>query len=518
MASWHELGECSALVNTSLVEPRAYQINIIKSAFSGKNTLVILPTGLGKTLIAVFAIANVLRSGKKALILAPTKPLSEQHHKSLEKLLNVDKDGILLLTGKTGSTKRLELERDAKVIAATPQTIANDLKAARMSLDDYGAVIFDECHRAVGKYAYMHIAEECKLKGVQLIGLTASPGSKKEKVDELVRALQIQQIEIRVSTDPDVAPYMMGKEITTIMLDKNKDIDTVLALLKPTIEEHLGNLYKYGLSPFRYFEKMPKGRLLEIGNNIKKLQARNYRFMAIFNYVYVLNLAHAYDLAATEGLYPFVSYMEKLRNKEQKSRAVQHILNNKSVVQATRAAEEALQRGSEHPKMFKAIELINQYYRGKSVIIFAQYRSTIKKLVDMLKSSGIEARAFVGKKEGFTNAHQEQAISDFRNGLFRVMVATSIAEEGLDIPSVDAVIFYEPVASEIRNIQRKGRAGRIRFGEVSILVTRNTKDEAYNMISILKEKRMRDLVLKIKSQLERGTYSAKNMENQKKLI
>ena len=72
-------------VNTSLVEPRAYQINIIRSAYSGKNTLVILPTGLGKTIIAVFAIAKALHEGKNALIVAPTKPLSEQHFQSLDK-------------------------------------------------------------------------------------------------------------------------------------------------------------------------------------------------------------------------------------------------------------------------------------------------------------------------------------------------------------------------------------------------------------------------------------------------
>jgi len=91
--------------------------------------------------------------------------------------------------------------------------------------------------------------------------------------------------------------------------------------------------------------------------------------------------------------------------------------------------------------MFKVVELLGDQYRGKSVIIFAQYRSTIKKLVDVLNRNGISARAFVGKKEGVTNVHQAQAIQDFRENKFKVLVATSIGEEGLDIPSVDAVIF-----------------------------------------------------------------------------
>ena len=110
------------------MEPRAYQINIIKSVDSGMNTLVILPTGLGKTLIAVFAIAKALHEGKSAILLAPTKPLSEQHYKTLSDLLNVDKDIVLLLTGALSGKKREELESHARVIAATPQTVANDLQ------------------------------------------------------------------------------------------------------------------------------------------------------------------------------------------------------------------------------------------------------------------------------------------------------------------------------------------------------------------------------------------------------
>ena len=102
-----------------------------------------------------------------------------------------------------------------------------------------------------------------------------------------------------------------------------------------------------------------------------------------------------------------------------------------------------------------------------------------------------------------TQENQKQVIQDFRNGAFRVLVATSIGEEGLDIPSVDAVVFYEPVPSEIRNIQRKGRAGRISYGEVVILVTKDTKDETYLMISRNREKRMREIVLRIKDTVER---------------
>lgn len=515
--SWSELAPYDRLVNTALVEPRAYQINIIKSVYSGRNTLVILPTGLGKTLIAVFAIANALHNGKKAVMLAPTKPLSEQHYKSLMDLLNINKEQILLLTGSISSKNRKELEFEAKVITATPQTFSNDLKKGQISLEDYGVVIFDETHRAAGKYAYTYIADEAKLRGVQLLGLTASPGSDRKKINLLIETLGIENIEIRISSDVDVEPYVMRKDINVLYVEKGRTVDEVRGLLKPLIEEHMRNLYSHGLSPFKDFETMPKGRLLAIGDSIRKIQAQNYKFMGLYNYVYVLNLTHAYDLVSTEGLYPFLHYMDSLEKRETKSRTVKNLLLNKSVVSAVKIAREAVERGEEHPKMFLISNLLQNELKASSVIIFAQFRSTTRRLTDILKGNSIEAREFVGKKDGVTQAQQHETIEAFRRGDFRVLVATSIGEEGLDIPSVDAVIFYEPIPSEIRNIQRKGRAGRMKFGQVMIIVAKKTKDETYLFISRLKEKRMKENVLKIKQSLDLGFRARKTNTGQQTL-
>ena len=151
--------------------------------------------------------------------------------------------------------------------------------------------------------------------------------------------------------------------------------------------------------------------------------------------------------------------------------------------------------------------MLSNELKGQTVIIFAQFRSTIKKLAEMIEKNGIAAQAFVGKKEGVTQAQQQDTIKDFRDGKFKVLVATSIGEEGLDIPSVDTVIFYEPIPNEIRNIQRRGRAGRMKYGQVVILVARGTKDETYLMISRMREQRMRDLVMRIKNTLGSDAYA-----------
>ncbi len=506
---WDELGDCTKLVHTELVEPRSYQINIASSIGAGKNTLVVLPTGLGKTLIAILSIARALSEGKRAMLMAPTKPLSEQHYNSLVRMLNIEPTSIALLTGASARAARKEQNASARVIAATPQTIANDLKSGALSLDEFGIIIFDECHKAVGKYAYTYIADEAKLKGVQLLGLTASPGSNKKKIDALVGALGVENIELRVSIDPDVEPYVMDKEMSVLYVKKSQLIDSVLGMLKPIIDLHLGNLYRTGLSPFSKFENMPKGRLIDIGRNIDKIQASNYKFNALFNYVYVLDLVHAYDLISTEGLTPFVKYFESLQGKELKSRVVKSILNNKEVNSALSMVQAAVANGQEHQKVFALIELLKGQLSDKSVIVFAQYRSTAKMISEMLLKNMLNSMIFVGKKEGITQSQQQQAIEDFRQGKFRILVATSIGEEGLDIPSVDAVVFYEPVPSEIRSIQRKGRAGRMKFGEVITMVTKGTKDEMYLLVSRMREKRMRDILMRIKATMAASSYSAR---------
>ncbi len=492
-----------SLINMELVEQRDYQTNIINNILD-KNSLVVLPTGLGKTIIALFAISNCLFNNKKALFLAPTRPLAEQHYNSAIKFLKLNKDNkseIVLITGMLNALKRSEIENNAKLIVATPQTIANDLKSNKFSLDDFGLIIFDECHKAIGKYAYIYIANEAKLKNIHIIGLTASPGSDKKRLQKLINSFEIKTIEVRISTDYDVYKYVMDKKITIIKVEKTKPINEITLLLKPIIEEHLFKLRRYGFCYYKKFEIIPKARLLEIGKLISNIEAENYKFIVLFEYIYILNLIHAYDLVSIEGLFAFYAYFEKLKNKKQKGKAVLNILNNKNIIIAKSIAKKALESGLEHKKMFKILELLKTKFLNQTIIIFAQYRSTIAKLVEILNKSNIPSKAFVGKKEGITHIIQKNTIDEFRKGSFKVLVATSIGEEGLDIPSVDTVIFYEPVPNEIRNIQRRGRAGRIKSSEIIILVTKDTKDEIYLNVSKFKEIKMQKILLEIKNEL-----------------
>jgi len=84
---------------------------------------------------------------------------------------------------------------------------------------------------------------------------------------------------------------------------------------------------------------------------------------------------------------------------------------------------------------------------------------------------------------GLSQKEQKKIIEEFSAGEINVLVATSIAEEGLDIPEVNSVVFYEPIASAIRSIQRRGRTARLSKGKLIMLITKDTKDEAYYFIA-----------------------------------
>ena len=72
-------------------------------------------------------------------------------------------------------------------------------------------------------------------------------------------------------------------------------------------------------------------------------------------------------------------------------------------------------------------------------------------------SAGISASAMHADKR---QAQRDQALSDFREGKIRVLVATDIAQRGLDISGISHVINYDVPAQVEDYVHRIGRTGR----------------------------------------------------------
>jgi ERCC4-related helicase len=481
--------------------PRAYQLAIFNSIMENGNTLVVLPTGMGKTLIALMVIDKMRKTGR-CLMLTPTKPLAKQHYENIKEILEVGDDEVELMTGDKNADKRKELYNKG-IIVATPQTVANDLEN-NIAPRDFVLVIFDECHRAVGDYAYVKIASI--LKDALIVGMTASPGGKKEKIAEVLNNLNIKNIEIRTSQDPDVAPYIKKSTIKWIEVDLPPNLKMIKKQLDSLAKKYAQDLSALGFPP----PLKQKGLFMQLGEKIRTTDSKR-KFPALIKYYALLNVLHLSELLETQGVQTMRAYLEKINEKE--SKAAKMLMKTPEIAEIKKIVYTS---DEEHPKLKKMIELVKSL-DGKKLIVFAQYREQIKKIEDELKKAGIAARQFVGRKDGVTRKQQEETIAEFREDKFNVLVASSIGEEGLDIPKVDAVIFYEPIPSEIRSIQRRGRAARLKEGEVYILMTKETRDEYYYWASLNREKKMKQILYSLQASIKNSQTNKKDLEKKPKL-
>jgi len=501
------------LLRRGAVEERAYQVNIARACLE-RSTLVVLPTGMGKTVIAAMVIAEVLRrKGGKVLFLAPTKPLVEQHAASLRNMLVLDR--IALFTGEATSPEERELLwRENKIVVSTPQVIRNDVRAERISLDDVSLVVFDEAHRAVGDYAYVDVAAAYKeVPGRLVLGMTASPGSSAEKILEVCGNLGITAVEIRTEYDPDVVPYLHGLEVQRIPVEAPDVSKEIRTLLQVVLEEQVERLKKIGFLAGK--PKVSLKDLLAAGDEARKRLDSGVRdgrlYGAMTAQAIAMKANHAMELAETQGLGSLRSYFDKME-AETKSKADVQFLKHAMVQEAIKLARES---DVEHPKLAKTGWVVREQFMKKpdsKVIVFAHYRETADRVTQELsRIPGLRPVRFVGqashgKDIGLSQKEQVEILEKFKAGEVNVIVATSIGEEGLDIPQVDLVVFYEPVPSEIRTIQRRGRTGRSAAGRVVMLVTTDTRDEAYFYSARRKERKMHQELDRLRKELRQKIF------------
>ncbi len=488
------------------ITPRAYQLAIYDSILQNGNSLVILPTGLGKTLIALMLIRDKMKGGK-CLFLTPTKPLAKQHVESIKKILGLDENSVTLITGELSPEKRTA-EYAKPIVISTPQTIRNDMAENRLNAN-FVLCIVDEAHRSVGDYAYVYVANKLSEQHALIVGLTASPGGKQERIKEVMDNLHIANIEIRTTSDEDVKPYVQRSFIRWMPIM----LSPTLKLIKVTLDEMISK-YAHALGSLGFPPPLRnKGMFIKLRERILNLQS-GIKYPALVNYSVLLNLLHMSELIETQGMHALRQYVEKLKQKETKSGKL--LLREQGFAKIG----EYLQSDEEHPKLKVMIELIKSL-PNKKIIVFAQYRDQVKLIEQELIKNGIPAKQFLGKKDKYTRKLQEETIAAFRNGEFDVLCASSIGEEGIDIPSVDAVVFYEPIPSEIRSIQRRGRAARLKEGEIYILMTKGTRDEYFYWSAINKERKMKTIISSMQNKLRKESgqpiKAEKNLQGQTKI-
>jgi len=504
------------LIKKDTIEARLYQEILVTRIIEKGNSLVVAPTALGKTIVAVMLAAHKLKENPKGkiLFLAPTKPLVVQHERSFKKFININEEDITSITGTTKPKEREEIYRGKKVINATPQTIENDLLNGRISLKDFDLVIFDEAHRAIGEYSYVFINLQLQKQNPNalVVALTASPGSEEEKIQDVCRNLSIKNIEVKNSEDADVKPYVNEIEIDWIKVDLPPQFKEVKSYLEEFQKKQLKILKQMHVAITENKNYYNRIRLLEMQSMLRKrLQNGNNPslFIAISKSAALLKVAHAEELVDTQGIGALNSYFEKVLEEAArgKSKAAKAIVADEGIKKAIALTRKMFEDNVQHPKYAELKKIVLKQLAEKpqsKIIVFNHYRDSIKEVVKFLKEDKkIKVSRFIGQatkgtEKGMSQKIQEETLQELRDGKYNVLVASSVAEEGLDIPNVELVIFFEPVPSEIRTIQRRGRTGRFSKGKNIILMARGTRDEAFYWAAKGKEKRMKTTLARMK--------------------
>jgi Fanconi anemia group M protein len=410
---------------------------------------------------------------------------------------------VVLFTGNTDPEKRESMWEKAQLVISTPQVIENDLLGKKISLDRVSCIIFDEAHRATGNYSYVYIAEKYIQQSPDplVLGITASPGSNTEKIQEVCANLHLKSVEIRTDSDPDVKPYIFDKDIEWKYVSIPIEMKGLKELMDKVLNDRLTKLREFGLIS-NLQKRLSKREMLDIQARLQ-MQLRSFPDQKIYQGISLLaeifKVSHAIEISETQGASALSKYFERLENEARSkggSKAAKRLMEDLSMRQAVHHLGGC---DGNNPKLNAVKELVeNQILAAPQsrVIVFTNYRDTAELVANSLKEvPGIKPARFVGqaskyKDTGLTQKQQVEIIRKFKDGEYNTLVATSVAEEGLDIPATDLVVFFEPIPSEIRSIQRKGRTGRKHAGRVVILMAKGSKDEAYHWSSNRRERQM----------------------------
>ncbi len=506
------------LIWPETVEARLYQQTIAEKACQ-KNTMVILPTALGKTVISALVAAHFLYNhwGMRIMVMAPTRPLVLQHKDTFGEFLRIKAEDMVVLTGRVPPGYRKHLwEGDAKIFFATPQVVRNDLQSGVLSLENFSFILFDECHRARKNYAYTLVAKKYaeQARWPIIMATTASPGSNQKNIHQTCSDLFIEQIEFRTEENPDVAPYIYRVDVEWRQLDLPEEYKKMGEILRNILWKRLRRLQSLGLVK-KYWRYVTRRDLLDAGENLRKRveeaseTEKGPLYGAIMLQAASLTIFHALELVETQGTYSFSRFLERVEKNSHQKKSYRNIINDPQY----HLLKNYLTKigGLNHPKISVLKNEVSVHLRNNPsprILVFTQYRDTASHIVNELKTlDDVNVKRFVGQasKEndlGLSQDEQAQILHDFREGRLNTLVATSIAEEGLDIPAVDLVVFYEPIPSEIRFIQRKGRTGRKSVGKTVILVAKETYDIAYLRASKRRVEKMKGIVASLNKQLE----------------
>ena len=521
------------LIKPNTIESRLYQQTLFASCVK-KNSLVVLPTGLGKTILFLMLAAHRLEKYPEGKIVfcAPTKPLLDQHEGITKDSINIDTDKIVQVSGQIDPRKRKEIWDQGQIFICTPQTIQNDIIQRRIDLSDVVFLCLDEAHKAVGDHSYVFIADQYNKKANHplLLGITASPGANIERIEEVQENLKAFNIELRDEKSDDVKQYIHDIQENWEIIPLSQEFKEIITILDSLFRKTLEGLKELNIINSALPRNNPRRELLKLDAKVNEKYAntneedRTEYFQARALVGNSIRLSHAVELIETQGIPSLSKYIEKQLNKIQMgqgSRALKELMYSDEMTKVVESLQILQEKKIIHPKIERLKEIISEEISknpNNRILVFSHFRITARIISEELnKVEGIRGHWFVGQSsmkgdKGLSQKEQIEIMRAFRDGKYNTLISTSVAEEGLDIGECELVVFYDAVPSAIRLIQRKGRTGRRKEGKVIMLIAEGTRDEAYRWASKKKSQKMKRIIQRL------DTTKDKKREQQKGIM
>ena len=524
---------------------RDYQFSICQAALL-RNTLVCLPTGLGKTLIAAVVMYNFYRwfPDGKIVFVAPTKPLVHQQVQACHRIMGIPSAHTAEITGAAKAEDRALWYKHCRVFFATPQTIQNDVRRGLLPAAKVVCLVVDECHRAVGRYASAGIARDLRSHGgarFRVLGLSATPGSTHEAVQQVVANLDIARVEFRGDADPDVAPYTYPRLLEKVVVRPSGSLAECREKLLRSLEAAVAGLAARGfafnantvenLNRFVFIQAQRalranpglanRGAAVATadgdteGGGARAAVAATH--LLLEQAILLASLREQFDLHGAE-----VAWNYLLGQQQNPRNGLRRLLEESQTFKSFHARLDFLvSQGAYNPKVEELKNILRENLvsekagggpssstavdgvggrgtgAGGAAIVFTTLRNSVDNILKALTGEpGLRAQAFVGQggsrgdrsegsggvvkaRRGMSQKEQKQVLKDFREGRFNVLVATCVAEEGLDIPEVSLIVCFDTSASPGRNTQRIGRTGRHGQGKVVYLLSAGKEEKDY---------------------------------------
>ncbi|XP_068436612.1 Fanconi anemia group M protein isoform X2 [Clinocottus analis] len=499
---------------------REYQMKISEAALF-QNTLVCLPTGLGKTFIAAVVMYNFYRwypSGK-IVFMAPTKPLVAQQIEACYKVMGIPQAHMAELTGATVAKDRPGVWRTKRVFFLTPQVMANDLSRESCPAQEVKCVVIDEAHKAMGNHAYCQVIRQLCSRTLQfrILALSATPGADTKSVQSVISNLLISHIELRSEESPDIRAHSHQRSVEKVVVPLGETLSAHQARYLQVLQKFMSRLVQNRVMAHKDLQTLSKYQIILARDQFRKNPSPYIKGpqqgMLEGDFALCISLYHGYELLMQMGLRSLFFYVQgimdgskemiRARNELQRTPVFMDLYQEMHAmfVKPSSGPDEPFIYS--HPKLEKLEEVVLQHFRqwaessadnkgpqelSTRVMIFSSFRESVQEIATMLNHHVplIRVMTFMGQAstgkgvKGFTQKEQLEVVARFRQGGFNTLVSTCVGEEGLDIGEVDLIVCFDAQNSPIRLVQRMGRTGRKRQGRIVVILAEGREERKYN--------------------------------------